>query len=72
MDIRLARSSDGVDAAISLLHRQGLRCVFVTAHADPATRSRAVAAHPLGWLIKPFNAAALVKAVREALAAKRA
>jgi DNA-binding NarL/FixJ family response regulator len=69
MDIRLAYSGDGIDAAISLLQNHGLRSVFVTALADPATRSRAVAACPLGWLMKPFSAAALIKAVRDALAA---
>jgi DNA-binding NarL/FixJ family response regulator len=71
MDIRLAHYGDGIDTAIKLLQKYGLRSVFVTAHADPATRSRAVAARPLGWLVKPFTAGALVKAVREALAAKQ-
>jgi DNA-binding NarL/FixJ family response regulator len=70
MDIRLAQGDDGIDAANTLLQREGLRCVFVTAHADPATRSRALAARPLGWLVKPFTAGALVKCVRDALAAK--
>jgi two-component system, response regulator PdtaR len=71
MDIRLAHSGDGVDAATALLERHELRCVFVTALSDPATRSRAATARPLGWLAKPFTAAALIKAVREGLAAKR-
>ncbi len=71
MDIRLAHSGDGVDTAIKLLQKHRIRSIFVTAHADPAIRSRAVSARPLGWLIKPFTAAALVKAVREALVAKR-
>jgi DNA-binding NarL/FixJ family response regulator len=70
MDIRLAHFGDGIDTAIKLLQKYGLRSVFVTAHADPATRSRAVAARPLGWLVKPFTAGALVKAVREALTAE--
>jgi DNA-binding NarL/FixJ family response regulator len=70
MDIRLAHYGDGIDTAIKLLQKYGLRSVFVTAHADPDTRSRAIAARPLGWLVKPFTAGALVKAVREALAAR--
>jgi DNA-binding NarL/FixJ family response regulator len=72
MDIRLAHYGDGIDTAIKLLQKFGLRSIFVTAHADPATRSRANAARPLGWVVKPFTAGALVKAVREALAAKQA
>lgn len=71
MDIRLAHYGDGIDTAIKLLRKYGLRSVFVTAHADAATRSRASAARPLGWLVKPFTAGALVKAVREALTAKQ-
>ncbi len=72
MDIRLAHHGDGIDTAVKLLQKYGLRSVFVTAHADSGTRSRAAAARPLGWLVKPFTAAALVKAVWEALAAKQA
>jgi two-component system, response regulator PdtaR len=71
MDIRLAHYGDGIDAAIELLQKYGLRSVFVTAHADAATRSRAIAARPLGWVVKPFTAGALVKAVRAALAARQ-
>ncbi len=71
MDIRLAHSGDGIDAAIKLLQKHRIRSVFVTAHADPDTRSRAAAAHPLGWLVKPFTVGALIKAVREALSTKR-
>jgi two-component system, response regulator PdtaR len=71
MDIRLAHSGDGIDAAVKLLQRHQIRSIFVTAHGDSATRSRAVPARPLGWLVKPFTAAALVKAVREALATRR-
>lgn len=69
MDIRLARGSDGVETAIELRRRYGLRCVFVTAHADPITRARADPAQPLGWVTKPFTAAGLVGIVTAALAA---
>ncbi|HLH11652.1 MAG TPA: response regulator [Methylovirgula sp.] len=71
MDIRLAHGGDGIDAAMKLLQRFGIRSIFATAHADAGTRSRAAAAKPLGWVVKPFTAAALVKSVRDALAAKR-
>jgi len=53
MDIRLANGDDGIDTAITLLQRFDLRCIFVTAQSDSETRTRANAAHPLGWLAKP-------------------
>jgi len=70
MDIRLTGSSDGIFAATQLFQRLGIRAIFATAHADPATQSRAAAARPLGWLSKPFSGPTLVRAVSDALRAK--
>jgi two-component system, response regulator PdtaR len=72
MDIRLAHGDDGVDTAIAIFQNFNIRSVFVTAHSDGATRSRADAARPLGWLEKPFiiSLDALVTAVVNALAAR--
>jgi two-component system, response regulator PdtaR len=70
MDIRLAHGGDGVDTAIAIFQNFSVRSVFVTAHLDGATRSRADAARPLGWLEKPFSLDALVTAVVNALAAR--
>ncbi|HEY5226810.1 MAG TPA: response regulator [Methylovirgula sp.] len=70
MDIRLAQGGDGIDTAISLYQGHGFRSVFVTAHSDRETRARAVAAKPLGWVIKPFAPESLVQAVFQALSAK--
>jgi two-component system, response regulator PdtaR len=67
MDIRLAGSRDGVDAALQIFSETGIRCVFATAHNDPATRQRAEPARPLGWVSKPYTPAALVDAVRTGL-----
>jgi DNA-binding NarL/FixJ family response regulator len=68
MDIRLIGERDGIAAARELLSESGLRCLFVTAHNDSATRRRAEAARPLGWLAKPYQPEALVRAVKEAFA----
>jgi DNA-binding NarL/FixJ family response regulator len=68
MDIRLAGVRDGVDAALELFREDGIRCVFASAHQDHNTRSRAEPARPLGWLAKPYQPDALVRAVRTALA----
>lgn len=70
MDIRLAGKGDGIDAAIELFERHGIRSIFATAHADPEVRERAQKAKPIGWLQKPYTMASLVAAVRDALNAK--
>lgn len=61
MDIRLQGDDDGIKVANELRHRFGLRCLFISAHADPATRERAASANPLGWLPKPFSAPQLLQ-----------
>ncbi|MDW6020261.1 response regulator [Mesorhizobium sp. BAC0120] len=67
MDIRLSGALDGIDAALELFRRYGLRSVFATAHSDPAAQARAAPAQPLGWLVKPYTSASLVAVVRTAL-----
>lgn len=66
MDIRLAGTRDGVDAAIEIFRRYGIRCIFATAHADPEIQARALAASPLGWLQKPYSMHSLVDLARQA------
>jgi two-component system, response regulator PdtaR len=68
MDIRLAGKRDGVDAALELFRKQGIRCIFATAYHDPATRGRAEPAAPLAWLPKPYTMSSLVETIRRALA----
>jgi two-component system, response regulator PdtaR len=68
MDIRLAGQMDGVDAALALYRKHGVRCIFTTAHHDPDVRRRAAPAEPLGWLPKPYTMPALLEAVRLGLA----
>jgi DNA-binding NarL/FixJ family response regulator len=67
MDIRLASVADGVEVAIVIYERLGIRCIFASAHADAATRKLAERAHPLGWLDKPYTGGQLVATVRECL-----
>jgi CheY-like chemotaxis protein len=69
MDIRLASVVDGVETAIVLYERFGIRCIFASAHADAATRKLAERAHPLGWLDKPYTGGQLIATVRECLGA---
>ena len=63
MDVQLARGSSGIAAALEIYEETGVRSLFLTATADEALRRRARAARPLGWLAKPYDAAALLAAV---------
>src|SRR5215472_14842403 len=54
MDIRLAEGN-GIAAAIEIRERTGIRCVFATTRTDQPTRARAKAAHPAGWVGKPYT-----------------
>jgi DNA-binding NarL/FixJ family response regulator len=67
MDIRLANDSDGVAAAIEIRERFDIPSLFVSAHGDPMMRSRAAAAHPLGFIEKPFTPESLALAIEAAL-----
>ncbi|MDP2358489.1 MAG: response regulator [Beijerinckiaceae bacterium] len=67
MDIRLHGKKDGVEAAIEIRQRLGIRSLFVSAHMDANTRERAKSADPVGWLLKPFSSQRLLDAVRSAL-----
>lgn len=69
MDIRLAGSRDGIDAALDIYDRFGIRSLFVTAHSDPGTRSRGQEANPLGWVSKPFGGRQLAAVVAAAVSA---
>ena len=67
MDIRLEGARDGVDAAIELRSRLGMRIIFASAHGDEETKRRAAPAEPLGWVQKPYSHYELLGAVRAAL-----
>jgi PAS domain S-box-containing protein len=54
MDILLPGALDGVAAGQRIQSEFGIPVVFLTAHADEATLSRAKAIAPYGYLIKPF------------------
>lgn len=63
MDIRLIGVRDGVDAALEIFARFGVRALFVSAHEDDALRARAAPAQPLGWLVKPVSPEDLAAAI---------
>jgi DNA-binding NarL/FixJ family response regulator len=67
MDIRLASRADGVEAAIVIYERLGIRCIFTSAHADESTHREAARARPFAWVNKPYASEQLITAVRDAL-----
>ena len=67
MDIRLSGQRDGIEAAIELFEKHGIRCVFATAYQSPETQMRAQSARPLGWVRKPYAIDSIVQAVRRAV-----
>ena len=67
MDIYLPGKRDGIDAAIEIFQRFGIRSIFASALADAAVKARAESAQPLAWLAKPFNDRRLVATVKSAL-----
>ena len=63
MDVRIAGKKDGVDTALELWSRLGIRCLFVSANLDEGVRKRAAEAQPWGFLPKPFTMDDLLRAV---------
>jgi CheY-like chemotaxis protein len=54
IDIRLAKGTDGIAAALEIRRTLNIPLVFMSAHTDAATREQANMAEPLGYLVKPF------------------
>lgn len=66
MDIGLKGPMDGIEAARELI-RLRVGVVFLTAHNDDETFTRAQSAKPLGYLVKPFGESDLQNSIRIAL-----
>jgi PAS domain S-box-containing protein len=67
MDINLKGDMDGVTAARILRERFDIPVIYLTAHADPETLSRAKLAEPLGYIVKPFQETELRASIEIAL-----
>ena len=66
MDIRLARGSSGVDAARDVYALRGLRCIFLSANLDEATRAAVRSYEPIAFINKPVLPLALQRALDRA------
>jgi CheY-like chemotaxis protein len=67
MDIYLPGQRDGVEAAIEIFERCGIRSILASAPVDFAVKTRAEAARPLAWLPKPFSDKKLIATVEQAI-----
>ncbi len=55
MDIHLAGSMDGIEAADAIRKHKDIPIIFLTAYADEATVERAKRIAPFGYVVKPFD-----------------
>ena len=67
MDVRLAGEPDGVEAAVEIWRRFGVRSLFATGNPSTALSLRASPANAGGVLEKPYRECDLLQAVRRAL-----
>lgn len=67
MDVRINGPQDGIATAEQLVHRFDVPVIYLTAHADDTTLSRAAATTPYGYLLKPIKPAELRCAVEVSL-----
>jgi DNA-binding NarL/FixJ family response regulator len=67
MDIRLAHGTDGIQAAGEIRSRFGIASLYLSAHTDASTVTRAQATQPLGFIAKPYTQAQLETALRAAV-----
>jgi PAS domain S-box-containing protein len=63
MDIILQGEMDGIDTVEQIKSHHDIPIIYVTAHSDEATLSRAKATEPHGYVIKPINQKELITAI---------
>lgn len=67
MDIILDGDMDGIEAAEVIRSHLSIPLIYLTAHADHATRQRADATQPFGYLSKPIMKDDLRRIIEQAL-----
>jgi DNA-binding NarL/FixJ family response regulator len=66
MDVRLADGSSGIDAARKLHAQQALRCIFLSANLDEATKTALLPYEPIDFVGKPVLPVVLQRALKKA------
>ena len=67
MDIYLAGSMDGIATAEAIQETHDVPVIYLTAHSDAATLSRAKLTEPFGFILKPFDIRELATQIELAL-----
>ncbi len=67
MDIVLHGPMDGIEAAAQIRAHAAIPVIYLSAHAEEATRQRAKATEPLGYLLKPFDTRVVQTTIEMAL-----
>jgi PAS domain S-box-containing protein len=67
VDVSLGGSMDGITAAAEVRRQFEIPIVFLTAHSDEPTLSRAKAIEPYGYILKPFEIYELRATIETAL-----
>ncbi len=63
MDILLEGEMNGIEAADKIKEQSDVPIIFLTCLNDPAVLERAINTHPYGYLVKPYDNAALRSAI---------
>ena len=72
MDIRLKGRMDGIEAAEQIRRECDLAVIFLTAHSDESTFTRAMISEPFGYILKPYEDRELQIGIEMALYKHRA
>lgn len=72
MDIQLRGDRDGIETAEKIRQEFQLPVIYLTAHADEKTLSRAKLTQPFGYILKPFDDQELVTTIEIALSRHKA
>jgi PAS domain S-box-containing protein len=67
MDIMLAGTMTGTDAAMEIRKQKDIPVIYITAYADNTTLSQAKLTQPSGYIIKPFDDKNLLSTIEMAL-----
>jgi PAS domain S-box-containing protein len=67
MDIRIKGDMDGIETARRVTSEYDIPVVFLTAHSDSGTVTRARESEPFGYLPKPFHPGSVVATIEIAL-----
>lgn len=66
MDIHLANSSSGIEAAIEIKRENpNLPIIYITAYDDEGTKTKALSTEPIAFLTKPLSIEHLIALVGE-------